>query len=97
MEISIIPLQAIPNQTFTVYLNDKECEIHVYLRYTHMYMDLTVEDKVIFQGMICLNNVDLIQFPNLGVTGNFKFIDTQGNEDPYYSGFNERWFLTYVQ
>ena len=26
-----------------------------------------------------------------------KFVDTQGGDDPYYTGFGERWFLVYVQ
>ena len=97
MPVSIIPVQDVPNQRFNIELDGQECEIHIYLRYRYMYMDLIVDDKVLFQGQICLNNVDLVQYNHLGFKGQLKFVDTQGNDDPYYSGFGERWFLAYVQ
>lgn len=97
MDISLIPIQAIPDQTFVVELNDKDCEIHLYLRYRYMYMDLKVDDEVIIQGQICLNNVNILQYNHLNFKGNFKFIDTQGTDDPYYSSFGERFVLAYVQ
>ena len=96
MTTLIIPAQTIPNQTFFIDLNGQECEIHLYTRYGYLYLDLTVEDTPIIQGQICLNNVDLIQYKHLKFEGQLKFVDTQGNEDPYYSGLNERWLLTYV-
>lgn len=97
MDISLIPIQAIPDQTFVVELNDKDCEIHIYLRYRYMYMDVKVEDEVIVQGQICLNNTNIIQYSHLNFKGNLRFIDTQGNDDPYYSSFGERFALAYVQ
>lgn len=97
MEILLIPIQNIPDQEFVVDLNGKECSMRIYLRYNYMYLDLTVDDKVLFKGQICLNNVDLIQYNHMDFDGNLRFIDTQGNEDPYYTGFGERWYLAYVQ
>lgn len=97
MEASIIPIEQLPNQTFWVDLNNQSCKIHVYERYGYMYLDLAVDDNIILQGQICLNNVDLIQYTHLKFDGQLKFIDTQGSEDPYYTGFNERYALVYVQ
>lgn len=97
MDITLIPIQQLPNQTFFITLGEQECEIHIYLRYRYMYLDLKVDDKIIIQGQICLNNTDIIQYKHLNFNGNLRFIDTQGIEDPYYTGFNERWYLVYVQ
>lgn len=97
MSVFIIPVQDIANQLFSIDLGGQECDIHIYLRYRYMYMDLTMDGKILFQGQICLNNVDLIQYKHFGFNGQLKFVDTQGNDDPYYSGFGERWFLAYVQ
>lgn len=97
MIVSIIPIQKLPDQEFLINLDGQECLIHIYLRYTNVYMDLTKDDEVLFQGRICLNNVNVIDYQHLGFKGELKFIDTQGYDDPYYNGFGERWFLAYVQ
>ena len=97
MTLQVIPIESIPDQTFSIELNGQECQIRIYLRYQYMYMDLAVDDKIIFQGQICLNRVNMIQFPYHGFVGKLQFVDTQSNEDPYYTRFGERWILTYVQ
>lgn len=59
-------------------------------------MNLAVDGKVCFNGLICYNNQDVVQFSRFGFKGQLKFIDTQGNESPNYTGYGERWFLVYV-
>ena len=61
------------------------------------FENIKVDDVDIFKGQICLNNVDMVQYRNMNFVGNLRFLDTQGSEDPYYSGFGERWVLVYVQ
>lgn len=97
MDIVLIPIQAIPDQTFYIELGGQDCEIRVYLRYGYMYMNLKVDEKDIINGQICLNNTDILQYNHLNFKGNLRFVDTQGDEDPYYSEFGERWVLAYVQ
>ena len=97
MTVRIVPIQNIPDQEFYIALDGVDYKIHIYTRYRNMYMDLSREDKVLFNGRICLNDVDMVQFAYLKFNGQLKFIDTQGVDDPYYAGFGERWFLTYVQ
>lgn len=97
MEISLIPIEQIPNQTLWIDLNNQSCEIHIYERYGYTFMDITVDDEVVIQGQLCLNNTDIIQYNHLKFNGQLKFVDTQGNNDPYYTGFNERYALVYVQ
>ena len=97
MSIGIIPIEQLPNQTFWIDLNNQLCEIHLYTRFKYMFMDLTVDDEVIIQGQICLNNVNLIQYEHLKFNGQLRFIDTQGSNDPYYTGFSERYMLVYAE
>lgn len=97
MELYTIPLQSVPDQTFSVELGGQDCEIHIYLRYSFLYMDLTVDDEIVFQGQICLNNVNMIQYNHEKFNGEIRFVDTQGTDDPYYTELNERWYLVYVQ
>lgn len=97
MSTSIIPVKSLPDQRFTIELDGQDCEIHIYLRYRYLYLDLYVNETPIVQGAICLNNTEIIQFKNRNFNGNLMFIDTQGLDDPYYTELNERWFLVYVQ
>lgn len=97
MSIFTIPVQKVPDQEFLIDIDGQKCQIHLYQRYMYVYMDLTVDDNILFQGKMCLNRVDLVDSVYFGFRGRLKFIDTQGNDDPYYTGFNERWFLVYVQ
>ena len=97
MEIELVPTEKLPNQTLWIDLDGQSCEIHLYERFGFMFFDLKVEDDVIIQGQICLNNTNLIQYKHLKFNGQLKFVDTQGNNDPYYTGFNERYALTYVK
>jgi hypothetical protein len=93
----IIPVQALPNQKFNVDLDGQNCEIEILMRGLSLYMNLSIDDKVIQNGMICLNNVDIIQYNHLPFKGRMFFQDTQGNLDPLYYGLGDRWILNYVQ
>jgi len=97
MAVETIPVQQIPDQEFEITLGGQECKIRIFQRFRYCYMDLIVDDKTLFQGRICLNNVDLVKESYFNFNGELKFIDTQGENDPYYTGFNERWYLVYVQ
>lgn len=92
----IIPLEAIPNQKFTVILEEKECEIELLSRGVNIFMNLTVDDNVVFQGVICLNGVNLLSSGYNKLSGSLYFTDTQGNLDPLYYGLGSRWVLNYV-
>lgn len=93
----IIPIEAIPNQKFIVVLGEKECRIELLSRGLNIFMNLTVEDKVIFQGLICLNGVNLLSQDYYPIKGSLYFEDTQGKLDPLYFGLGSRWVLNYVQ
>ena len=58
--MQVIPLQAIPNQRFNIVLNDQNCTLHLYQRRDYMFLDLSVDNVVIRQGMICLVNINLL-------------------------------------
>lgn len=97
MKVSIIPLEQLPNQTFWIDLDNQDCKIHIYTRYDYTYIDLSIDDKPLIDGQICLNNTDIVQFTHLNFKGQLRFVDTQGDDDPYFTGFGERFVLAYVQ
>lgn len=59
-------------------------------------MDLSVNNTVLFTGAICHSGSLLVRYPYLGFIGDLAFRDTQGGEDPSYTGLGTRWQLMYL-
>lgn len=92
-----VPLSAIPSQSVSIVLALQNCVINVYQKSTGLYFDLTVNNAVVTVGRICRDADLLLDESYQGVIGNFCFIDTQGNEDPIYTGLGARWILVYLE
>jgi hypothetical protein len=91
----VIPIKPVPNQNFTVVLDQDICKINIYVRGEHLYFDLTVGDLSITRSTICLNIVPLVKQEYLGFTGNFIFVDMHGKTDPVYQELGIRYKLIY--
>lgn len=95
--MQVIPLQAIPNQRFNIVLGEQNCTLHIYQRSGYMYLDLSVDNKVIRQGMICLVNVNLLNYPVTGFSGYLFFADNSGaGGTPVYDRLGSRYTLFYM-
>lgn len=93
----IVPLQATPNQTLNVVLANQPCTIHIFQTATGLYVDLYVNSVVIISGVICLDTVRIVRDAYLGFIGDLAFFDTQGSDDPVYTGLGARWILAYLE
>lgn len=96
MNAQIIPLQAAPSQTVSVALNNQACQINVYTLNADLYVDLYVNNALIIGGVIGQNLNPIVRDAYLGFIGDLMFLDTQGVDDPIYSGLGSRWVLNYV-
>jgi hypothetical protein len=92
---TIIPIDPVPSQTFQVQLGNQSCSINLYQKNTGLYFDLTVNNNQCVQTMLCLNLVGLVREAYQGFTGQLFFFDTQGTNEPYYTGFGSRYLLLY--
>lgn len=91
-----IPLEAIPNQTFNIVLGEQNCTIHLYQRGDYLYMDLTANGNVIRQGMICLVDLSLVNYPAVNFSGYLFFVDLlERGGTPVYSELESRYVLMY--
>ena len=95
MTIQIIPITNVPYQTFTIQLGNQNCAINIYQLSTGLFFDLSVDNNSIVNSMICLNLVGLVRESYLGFIGQLAFVDTQGTNDPEYSGLGTRYQLVY--
>lgn len=91
----VVPLQNLPSQTVRVTLATQVCDIHVYQRSTGLYLDLTVADATVINGVIAHDRNRIVRSAWLGFIGDLAFVDTQGTSDPEYRNLFERYLLIY--
>lgn len=92
-----VPLSAVPSQTLAITLNKQACRISLRTNGNNMYFDLVVGTEPIVTSKICRNKQRLLLGVKYrGFLGDFVFVDTQGDEQPVYTGLNTRWLLYYL-
>jgi hypothetical protein len=91
-----VPLQPVANQTTQIVLAGQNCQISVYQAPAALFMDLLVNDAPIRLGQICQNRNRIVRYLYLGFSGDLIFVDTQGSDDPVYTGLGSRFQLIYL-
>lgn len=95
MTFQVIPITAVPSQNFTILLGTQNCALNIYQLSTGLYCDIVADQNTIVTAMICLNLVGLVREAYLGFSGQLFFYDTEGTDDPYYTGLGSRFQLVY--
>lgn len=93
----VIPLQAVPSQQVSVTLEKQACKINVYQTGTGLYTDLYVNDAAVITGVISEDANRIVRSAYLGFVGDLAYFDTQGNDDPIYTGLGSRFILAYIE
>ncbi len=96
--MKLIPLNAVPSQTVSAVLGDQFVGLSIrQLRYG-MFMDVSVDGVLLIGGVECQNLNRIVREAYLGFSGDFVWRDTQGSDDPYYTGIGDggRWQLLYL-
>ena len=91
-----ISLQPVPSQQVQVVLDGQTCAINVYVKPQCMFFDLALNGTPIAYAVQCKNMVSLVPTSYLGFSGWLIFFDTQGSDDPIYTGLGTRWVLLYL-
>lgn len=92
-----IPLTAAPNQVEAVALDGQNFILTVNQRANGLYLDVFMNGEVIILGVLCENENLIVRNRWLGCPGDFFFYDTQGSDDPVYTGLGDRFRLIYVE
>jgi len=93
----LVPLQATPSQTLSIKLGGQSCAIALRTNGPNLYFDLRKDNSPIIVGSICRNRQRLlVGLGYRGFIGDFVFVDSQGDEQPVYSGLGTRWNLYYL-
>ena len=94
-KVGKVPLTKEPSQEFQITLGEQNCTLGVYQKDENVYVNLWVGGNPIFLGVSALDRVGLKGFDYMGFKGQLWFEDQNGNENPDYSGFNDRYILYY--
>lgn len=92
-EITLKPLKA---QQVSVTIGGQACQIRLVQRTTGLFIDVSLDDLWIVQGVICLNCNKLVRYEHLGLQGELFFADTVGDADPIYDELGSRFQLFYA-
>ena len=80
----------------TIALGGQRCQIDVRQRRTGLFLDLYVAGNLVIAGALCQDRNPVVRSVYLGFAGDLAFIDTQGTDDPSYTGLGSRWVLAYL-
>jgi len=94
--MQVVQLQSVPSQTIQIQLGGQNCAINVYQLSTGLFVDLYVAGVLIIGGVIGQDRNRIVRDLYLGFVGDLSFIDTQGTDDPSYTGLGARWQLCYL-
>lgn len=93
-----VPLNAVPSQKGYAVLANQNAQISVYQKRTGLYFDLSLNSVPVVTARMCLNLNRLLLGSNYtGFVGDFCFVDTQGSNDPDYTGLGGRYTLLYLE
>lgn len=92
-----VPLQPVPNQTLAINLAGQSCQIALRYNGGPLFLDLTVGGVAVVTCKICRNLQRLLLDAQYhGFSGDFVFVDSQGDTDPTYTGLDDRYRLYYL-
>lgn len=87
MTIETIPLQQVPNQSVTVVINNSSYDLELNTRLDDLYLSVVKDGVPIVYNRICQNK---------NMIDNFVFVDMDAEENPNYTGLNDRFLLVWT-
>lgn len=94
--MEVVPLSALPAQSLNIILGGQNCTVRVYQQANTLFMDLAVDQTVIFTGAPCLNRVNVKLYAYWAFAGALVLVDMEGESDPVWSGLGTRYVLAYI-
>lgn len=92
----IILPQNTANFEITTVIGDENLKIRIRSLNNKTYMDLTVNNNIIFQGLRCDANVNMCEsYMYKGIKGALIFL-SESASDVYYTGFGSDYKLYYI-
>lgn len=92
-----IPLSPVASQRVSVVLANQNVQLNVFQKADCMYVDVAIDGDSIVRTKAARNRSRLLLATSYrGFVGDLVFVDTLGDEQPFYTGLGSRWFLLYL-
>ncbi len=91
----LVPLSPISNQAAITQLNGQNVQLNVRQTLYGLFMDVLVNNGVIISSVLCLDRNLIVRNLYFQFQGDFAWFDTQGTNDPDFTGIGTRYFLAY--
>lgn len=95
MTVMTIPLSQIPNQIVSAVVNDQAFQIEVRQLGGSIFTTTTVDGELIASTVRAVANGSITPWPSSAVNTQVIWVDTQGEDDPQYTGLGDRWVLAF--
>ena len=92
-----IPLNAVAYQSLSVPLSGHVIRLVLQQRGTGLFASLWCDGAACLLGVLCQDRTWLVRKACYGLPGDFAFVDTEGTDDPNYTGLAGRFVLVYEE
>lgn len=93
----VIPLSAVAYQSLRVPLSGHAVRVDLQQRATGLYAAVWVDEVAVLAGALCQDRTWLVRSNARTLPGDLAFADTQGTQDPDYTGLGARFVLVYAE
>ena len=90
-----IPLRQIPNQSLSCVLSGQSCVITIRMLGENLYLSLSKDGDPICRNVLLVDRSAIVRAAYTGFIGDLIVVDKAGQENPQYTGWNDRWVLLY--
>lgn len=94
MTIGLIQLQAIPNQTFPIYVGDSSIDVQIKTMRDRTFMSVISNEVPIFSSIPCFSSQFVLPYEENGININFVWVSDY--DFPYYTRFGGEDQLIYL-
>lgn len=95
MTYTVIPIQAVANQTASCVLDGGQAQISLTTTDYGLFADVVYNGAAVASGRLCLDRTDINPARYNGLPQFLGFVDLQGDTDPVFAGFGTRYLLIY--
>ena len=97
--MQVVPLQPVASQAIELQLGGQDVTINVYQEAFGLFADVFLSGTAVVNGAVCENLNRIVRYAYLGFVGDLFFLDTQGTNDPGYTGLGPagRFQLVYLE
>lgn len=93
----VVPLSPVAFQALEVPLSGHVLGVRLQQRSTGLYLSLSLDGVGLIAGLLCQDRTWLVRKSYFGLPGDLVFVDTQGTDDPQWSGLGTRFVLLYEE